>query len=201
MLYASAISWGYGVTDRLQISTKYWDDIFGNLNLRFKYNIHESGNVNSQKSASIGFHINQAGSPNKYIYTNYNGSSSKSWEKVGSVDDAGEEKNDDEMWYEFFGAYTISKLKKSQKGRINYTVGGSIVSYPGFSMMPRAYLGMDIDLRKNFKLITEVFYDEYWPNSNDLYNDKEMKTPIHLDFGFIYAHDKHKRIGFHFQFL
>ena len=132
MCCASAISWGCSVTDRLQISTKYWDDIFGNLNLRFKYNIHESGNVNSQKSASIGFHINQAGSPNKYIYTNYNGSSSKSWEKVGSVDDAGEEKNDDEMWYRFFGAYTISKLKKSQKVELTIRLEAPLFLILGF---------------------------------------------------------------------
>ena len=77
---------------------------------------------------------------------------------------------------------------------------------------------MDIDISQRLKMIGEIFYDpnymelwqqlEYDNNDYDCWNDdclenEPMKdpanSPIHLDFGFIFAVNESFRFGVHFQ--
>jgi len=106
-------------------------------------------------------------------------------------------------WGELFLAYTVSKLKPSGRGRINYNLGASFTFYPGYSVIPRYYAGLDYDARQNLKLILSVFYDEYYvPVYLQTFSDSsasKITTPVFVDLGFIYAKDEHWRIGLHFQ--
>jgi hypothetical protein len=102
------------------------------------------------------------------------------------------------MWWEAFGAYTVSNLKASGQGRINHTVGASATLYPGYDLMPRAYYAVSADARRSLKLIFEVFYDPYWTSMLEFMEDKEISA-IDFDFGFIYAYSEQLRVGIHFQ--
>ena len=103
-----------------------------------------------------------------------------------------------EMWWEVFGAFTVSNLKASGQGRINHTVGASATSYPGYDLMPRAYYAVSADARRSLKLIFEVFYDPYWTSMLEFAEEKHI-SDIDFDFGFIYAYNEKFRIGIHFQ--
>ena len=55
-LYLSGFSFGFAATDNLQLTTKWFNFFWGNLNLRAKYKIFEIGNWESQHALSIGAH-------------------------------------------------------------------------------------------------------------------------------------------------
>jgi len=63
-LYLSGLSFGVGVTDKFQITTKWGDFFWGNLNLRPKLKLFEKGNWEKQQSLSIGAHIHNRWWPN-----------------------------------------------------------------------------------------------------------------------------------------
>ncbi|MFQ6613718.1 MAG: hypothetical protein ACE5D1_02640, partial [Fidelibacterota bacterium] len=109
----------------------------------------------------------------------------------------------DRAWGELFLAYTVSRLKNSGQGRINYNLGASFTFYPDYPVIPRYYAGVDYDARRNLKLIVSVFYDEYYvpvylQSGLDSGTD-EISLPVFIDLGFMYAKDEHWRIGLHFQ--
>ena len=169
--------------------------------------LFKSGDLKSEKSISIGFHYHMRGLPSKYelkdrIWINYgNDDSYKEWVRVGSEQDE-EGFNDDptggEMWWEVFGAYTVSNLKESGQGRINHTVGASLTTYPCFDIMPRAYYAVTSDARRSLKLLFEVFWDPYWMNQLEMWEEEHI-SDIDFDFGFIYAYNEQFRVGIHFQ--
>ena len=123
------------------------------------------------------------------------------WNGDGVIDERYYDENpfeSREMWWEVFGAYTVSNLKASGQGRINHTVGASVTSYPGYDLMPRAYYAVSADARRSLKLLFEVFYDPYWASILELGNNENI-TDIDFDFGFIYAYSEQFRVGIHFQ--
>jgi hypothetical protein len=176
--------------------------------------LFKSGDLKSEKAMSVGFHYHMRGLPNKYELKDsenydidwYSGDTTwygnqEEWVRVGSKYEDGYYDSDpfgEEMWWEFFGAYTISNLKESGQGRINHTVGASLTSYPGYDLMPRAYYAVSADARRRLKLIFEVFWDPYWTNMLE-FNDNLNISDIDFDFGFIYAYSEQFRIGIHFQ--
>ncbi|HCN25592.1 MAG TPA: hypothetical protein DIS65_09570 [Candidatus Marinimicrobia bacterium] len=205
VLYLSGLSWGYGLSDKVHITSKWGGYFFGDLNFRPKFMLFKKGDIKSEQALSIGFHYHMRGLPNKYelkdrFYDPYN-DSDKEWVRVGSEQDE-EGFNDDpsggEMWWEAFGAYTVSNLKASGQGRINHTVGASATLYPGYDLMPRAYYAVNADVRRSLKLLFEVFWDPYWASMLDIMEEKEV-SEIDFDFGFIYAYSEQFRFGIHFQ--
>ena len=80
-LYLSGLSFGFGVTDRFQITTKWGGFFYGNLNLRPKLNVFEIGNWENQHSLSLGTHFHTRWKPNKYEWKSGN---------VNTVDFTGE---------------------------------------------------------------------------------------------------------------
>ena len=106
---------------------------------------------------------------------------------------------------------------------MSHTIGGSTIFYPSgnnnneTSMIYRIYYGIDLDINKKMKMISEIFYDPsfldpwdresgdmfggYYSNTNlqDSPVDKKEILPIHLDFGFMYAFNESFRCGIHFQ--
>ena len=214
VLYLSGLSWGYGLSEKVHITSKWGGYFFGDLNFRPKFMLFKSGDLKSEKAMSVGFHYHMRGLPNKYELKdsenydiNWNSGDTtwygnqEEWVRVGSKYEDGYYDSDpfgEEMWWEFFGAYTVSNLKESGQGRINHTVGASLTSYPGYDLMPRAYYAVSADARRRLKLIFEVFWDPYWTNMLE-FNDNLNISDIDFDFGFIYAYSEQFRIGIHFQ--
>jgi len=220
VLYLSGLSWGYGLSDKVHITSKWGGYFFGDLNFRPKFMLFKTGDLKSEKSMSVGFHYHMRGLPDKrelktwdrleeYWWDDETGNEYEDtlitrheWVKVGSKLENGNYDNNsfdgEEMWWEVFGAFTVSNLKKSGQGRINHTVGASFTSYPGYDLMPRAYYAVSADARRSLKLIFEVFYDPYWASMLEMIEDENI-SDIDFDFGFIYAYNEQFRIGIHFQ--
>jgi len=83
-LYLSGLSFGFGVTERFQITTKWGAFFYGNLNLRPKIQLFEIGNWENQHSFSVGAHYHTRWRPNKYEWKSGN---------VNTVDFTGEFNN------------------------------------------------------------------------------------------------------------
>ena len=114
------------------------------------------------------------------------------WVKLGSkrekddYEEGGYEYTDswsgDKMWFEIFGAYTVSRLRSGGNGRLNATVGASAVIYPDEEIAPRVYGAMDIDVTRNVKVIAEVFYDPYYVEWLDYVdNNNDSNTDLFFD--------------------
>jgi len=120
---------------------------------------------------------------------------------------------------ELFGAYTYSKARRGLKGRISHTLGGNlqyITLNDDPTILYRAYYGLDVDINSKLKMIGELFYDpnylelwQEWDYNNNYWSLDEFSinpvsepsdySPIHLDFGFMYAVNESFRFGMHFQ--
>ena len=219
VLYLSGLSWGYGLSEKVHITSKWGGYFLGDLNFRPKFMLFKTGDLKSEKSMSVGFHYHMRGLPDKRelkerLYDSYDDEESdKEWVRIGSevieddwngdgvIDERYYDENpfeSREMWWEVFGAYTVSNLKASGQGRINHTVGASATLYPGYDLMPRAYYAVSADARRSLKLLFEVFYDPYWASILELGNNENI-TDIDFDFGFIYAYSEQLRVGIHFQ--
>lgn len=74
-LYLSGLSFGFGITDNFQITTKWSGFFWGDVNIRPKLKVFEVGNWESQTSFSIGGHYHSRWLPNKYEW------------KSGQIDD------------------------------------------------------------------------------------------------------------------
>ena len=71
-MYLSGLSFGFGISDRFQITTKWGGFFYGDLNLRPKYNVFEAGNWENQHSISVGAHLHTRWLPNKYEWQSGN---------------------------------------------------------------------------------------------------------------------------------
>ncbi|MCH7613988.1 MAG: hypothetical protein IIB45_11600, partial [Candidatus Marinimicrobia bacterium] len=133
VLYLSGLSWGYGLSDRLHITSKWGGYFLGDLNFRPKFMIFKKGDLKSEQALSVGAHFHMRGKPDKYEHKTWNSKEkwtdwddgtpvefdttivNTEWVRVGSKFEDGY--NDyspfsgEEMWWEIFGAYTISNLK------------------------------------------------------------------------------------------
>jgi len=220
VLYLSLLSWGYGLSDRFQITSKWGGYFWGDLNFRPKYTVFKKGNLKSEHAFAIGGHFHMRGRPTKYQLVSDNsllgniwGDTDKRWVRVGYTVENEDWDNDgivdetyinddptdgEKMWMEYFAAYTISNLKESGQGRINHTIGATLTTYPGYDPMPRAYYAIHADARRNLKLIFEAFYDPYWASNLEFAEEKEI-SEFDFDFGFIYAYSENLQLGIHFQ--
>jgi hypothetical protein len=213
VFYLSGLSWGYGLTERFQVTSKWGGYFLGDLNFRPKFMLFKKGTLKSEHAFSVGAHFHMRGYPAKYelktvkdFNVNWDNQtdttwfdSRKEWRKVGEKGYlSDEDRGGDKMWMEYFAAYTLSNLKKSGQGRINHTIGATLTTYPGYNPLPRAYYALDADARRNLKLIFEVFYDPYWASALEVSDNQEI-TDFDFDFGFIYAYSENLQIGIHFQ--
>ncbi len=221
--YISALSWAWGLTDRVQVSTRWFNFFWGDLNVRPKVTIYESGGLESQTALSIGGHFHTTGLPGKYEYSDSAWFEEVGWDpvtetlvdsiiweagwtQVGSKVDEGGDRGGlfdySNLWLELFGAYSLSRLNQGNQGRTNYTIGGTVIFYPDHDPMPRLYIGWDRDLRRDVKMMAEVFYDPYYVPWYKHLNDEEVAAPIFFDFGFmtnrLFGNDRFW-LGIHYQ--
>ena len=57
-LYVSGLSWGFGISPRLQIMSKWVDYFWGNFNIRPKYQLFHSGSWEREQALAVGFAFN-----------------------------------------------------------------------------------------------------------------------------------------------
>ena len=268
-LYLSGFSFGFGVTDKIQITSKWVGFFGGNMNFRPKIKLYEKGNWEEQHAFSIGTHIHSRWKSNLYEWKEgigekiiFNGEDvgcaekggyGSCWKQTAPPDtlaewggyyNFGQEieslvynlpdnydpnavdtvyliepyiENDyfEENYFsmmELFSAYTYSKARNGLRGRISHTLGGNvkIINHnKKIHYFPRIYYGLDIDINSKLKMISELFYDpsyleswkreEYDNNENAENIEKSEWSPIHVDFGFMYALNESFRFGIHFQ--
>ena len=155
-LYLSGLSFAFGLSDKLQISSRWVDYFWGNFNIRPKYMLFHKGNWEQESALAVGGHFHTYWRPNKVVFKSgnidfieeswSNGSTVKDttnkyyggYFPIGSVikqdgdnyDDNYElevdETEDLSYMFEFFTAYTFSKARKGMRGRISSTVGASV---------------------------------------------------------------------------
>jgi len=66
VLYVSGLSWGFGITDRFQITSKWSGYIVGNFNIRPKLQLFRFGTLEKEHTFSIGGHYHTRNNPAKY---------------------------------------------------------------------------------------------------------------------------------------
>ena len=67
-LYLSGFSYAFGVTEKLQISSRWIDYLWGNFNIRPKYMLFNKGNWKDESALSIGAHFHTYWQPNKVAF-------------------------------------------------------------------------------------------------------------------------------------
>ena len=213
-LYMSGLSWGFGLTDKVQITSRWTNYFFNDFNIRPKVTFFKDGTIESETAAAAGIHMHTRGLPGKYKwvddrYENYDedGRSRGGYVRLGSTKDDNGYYNDgfgegDQMWFELFGAYTISKLRTGGDGRMNTTFGASAVMYPGEDIAPRLFAAFDTDVTQSVKVMAEIFYDAYYPEIQNFDSDSKMVSSFHFDIGFLtnrITFSDDLWVGFHFQ--
>jgi RNase P/RNase MRP subunit p29 len=218
-LYMSGLSWGFGLTDKVQITSRWTSYFINDFNIRPKVTFFKAGTIESETAAAGGLHIHTRGLPGKYKWEDdafedydYNAGESSSssrggYVRLGSTRDENGYHNDgfgdgDQMWFELFGAYTMSKLRTGGDGRMNTTFGASAVMYPGEDIAPRLFAAFDTDVTQSVKVMAEIFYDAYYPEIQNFDSDSKMASSLHFDIGFLtnrISFSEDFWMGFHFQ--
>jgi len=206
--YFSGLSWAFGLTDKIQISTRWVNYFSQDFNFRPKIMLFKKGDIVSQYAFSVGGHFHTRGLPSKYKWVE---DSHREWEwneetmtntptvrdgyiHLGAVKNADSDDDDiydndpfsgEKTWGEVFSAFTISRLRDGGNGRMNLTVGISAIFYPGEDVAPRLYTALDIDVTKSVKVMSEVFYDPYYVPWMNLGNQEKVSSPFQFDIGFM----------------
>ncbi len=211
-LYMSGLSWGFGLSDKVQITSRWTNYFSQDFNVRPKFQLFKKGTIESETAASAGFHLHTRGLPSKYKWVDdkredYNGNGGRGgYVRLGATKEDGwyndSFENGDQMWFEVFGAYTVSKLRSGGDGRMNTTFGASATLYPGEDIAPRIFAAFDTDVTQNVKVMAEIFYDAHYSEIQNFGSDDKMMTPLHFDIGFLtnrITFSEDFWVGFHFQ--
>ena len=117
--YISGLSFGFGVTDKMQVTTKWINYLWGDFNLRVKNQLFLVGNWEQQQALSIGAHYHTRWSkPASYN----NNDDDDDYDNNDHYDD---EYDDETNMIEVFGAYTYSTAREGLNGRTSHTFGGN----------------------------------------------------------------------------
>jgi hypothetical protein len=197
-VYFSGLSWGVALSENIDISSSYWRYFFADLNIRPKFRIYSSGNIEQEKSLAVGFHLHSAGPTGKQKFTTssyqsypYTTSTQSEWSAVGN-------EKDYFLWTEVFAAFTQSYLKEDKQGRFAYHLGASVIFHKE-ETMPRVWFALENDITDRFKILGEVFYDPFQPSYRERAIAEQTKNPLDLDLGFVYTYSESFRIGIHYQ--
>lgn len=95
-LYVSGLSWGFGITDKFQLTSKWSGYFTGDFNVRPKFQILRIGNLEKQHLVAVGGHFHTRYAPDKYEWQQskypfevgqYDWSRTESWVSQGdSID-------------------------------------------------------------------------------------------------------------------
>ena len=85
-LYLSGFSFGFGLSDKLMITSRWVDFFWGNFNVRPKYMLFHKGNWEKESALAIGGHFHTYWMPNKVVWQEGNVDITKnSWENGEKV--------------------------------------------------------------------------------------------------------------------
>jgi hypothetical protein len=196
-LYLSGLSFAFGLSDKIQLSSRWVDFFWGNFNLRPKYMLYHKGNWEKESALAIGAHFHTYWKPNKVVwqegkisldsgcwnsecpdslyfggYFPINSTIKNSYYHDNDDSDVQVEDTDDlDFMVELFSAYTISKARKGMRGRVSSTVGASLQIPLNADVYPhRIFASVDIDLTPKLKMVGEVFYDPFFLDLNQRTN-------------------------------
>ncbi len=69
VLYVSGLSWGFGISERFQITSSWWEYFFGNFNLRPKIQLFKAGSFEKEHAFAIGAHFHTRYLSDHYEWT------------------------------------------------------------------------------------------------------------------------------------
>ncbi len=190
-LYLSGLSFGFGLSDKLMVTTQWSAFFWGDFNLRPKYMLFQKGNWEKESALVVGGHFHTYWQPNKVVWQadtdslcvdNDWGECNNKEEKnyggyfpIGATIEGGNDYYDDEgrldveetedldFMFELFSAYTFSKARKGMRGRVSNTVGALVQIPFNHDTYPyRIYWGLDVDITPQLKMIGEAFYDPFF---------------------------------------
>ena len=149
-LYLSGFSFGFGLTDNFQVTTRWIDYFHGDINFRLKYKLFSKGNWKKQSTLALGVDYHQRWRASlvdqfKYVEGSHSHEDKtyyySTWIPItasepvfecdesyngsgcrGGLEFVVREDNYTYM-FEFFGAYTFSRARANLKGQINQTIG------------------------------------------------------------------------------
>ena len=204
-LYLSGLSFAFGLSDKLQLSSRWFDFFWGNFNIRPKYMLFHKGNWEKESALAIGGHFHTYWRPNKVVWQegtadvcddnsndigngcnaiskNYGGYFPIGATVKGTTDyyddkvlDVNQTEDLDFM-LEFFTAYTFSKARKGMRGRVSSTVGAFVQIPTNTDVYPyRLFGSVDVDITRQLKMVGEVFYDPFFL---DLYQRTDFEGPF-----------------------
>ena len=85
-LYLSGLSFGFGLSDKLMVTSRWSDFFWGNFNIRPKYMLYQKGNWEKESALAIGGHFHTYWQPNKVVWQSGNVDvTSKNWENDSYV--------------------------------------------------------------------------------------------------------------------
>ena len=202
-LYLSGLSFAFGLSDKLQISSRWFDFFWGNFNIRPKYMLFHKGNWEKESALAIGGHLHTYWQPNKVVWQSGEIDVDGCWNSdsdcpdslfyggyfpIGATiesahyyseddNDVQVENTDDlDFMVELFSAYTFSKARKGMRGRVSSTVGASVQIPINADVYPhRIFASVDIDITRQLKMVGEVFYDPFFL---DLYQRTNFEGPF-----------------------
>ena len=202
-LYLSGLSFAFGLSDKLQLSSRWFDFFWGNFNIRPKYMLFHKGNWEKESALAIGGHFHTYWQPNKVVWKadtvmvcidggdfnncisdkrHYGGYFPIGATVKGTTDyyddkvlDVNQTEDLDFM-LEFFTAYTFSKARKGMRGRVSSTVGAFVQIPTNTDVYPyRLFGSVDLDITRQLKMVGEVFYDPFFL---DLYQRTDFEGPF-----------------------
>ena len=204
-LYLSGLSFAFGLSDKLQLSSRWFDFFWGNFNIRPKYMLFHKGNWEKESALAIGGHFHTYWRPNKVVWqegtvdvcddnSNGNGNGCNTISKnyggyfpIGATVKGTTDYYDDKVldvnqtddldyMVEFFTAYTFSKARKGMRGRVSSTVGAFVQIPTNTDVYPyRLFGSVDVDITRQLKMVGEVFYDPFFL---DLYQRTDFEGPF-----------------------
>ena len=204
-LYLSGLSFAFGLSDKLQLSSRWFDFFWGNFNIRPKYMLFHKGNWEKESALAIGGHFHTYWQPNKVVWqdgtvdvcddnSNYDGNECNKtltnyggYFPIGATVEGITDYNDDKVldvnqtedldfMLEFFTAYTFSKARKGMRGRVSSTVGAFVQIPTNTDVYPyRLFGSVDVDITRQLKMVGEVFYDPFFL---DLYQRTDFEGPF-----------------------
>ena len=204
-LYLSGLSFAFGLSDKLQLSSRWFDFFWGNFNIRPKYMLFHKGNWEKESALAIGGHFHTYWRPNKVVWqdgtvdvcddnSNYDGNECNKtpinyggYFPIGATVKGTTDYYDDKVldvnqtddldyMVEFFTAYTFSKARKGMRGRVSSTVGAFVQIPTNTDVYPyRLFGSVDVDITRQLKMVGEVFYDPFFL---DLYQRTDFEGPF-----------------------
>ncbi len=146
--YASALSVGYGLTDRFMLTTKFADNFNGDLNISPKWRIYHEKEANTEKAFSIGATLHSqyplssiiskypdrvkvidSNSDSTICRFNINGSHADQNEQFCGEDERNNAnyrelfEQDTSPYFEFFGVYSSRRKNPTGRGNVGWSVG------------------------------------------------------------------------------